>query len=184
MTQEIDENAIVKKEKRYLKALYFVMFLAFGSISPFAMIFYKRVLTNPDGSPAIHLIGIVVSSVPIVGFFANLFVGVLADKFGISRKLITILSFFGAFIALIVGLCGTQSIMALAIEQKFILMLLAVLAFNFVTASLNPLVDSETLTFLNKHSDRKKFGSFIFLLTFVWAFSVFFIVRTEFAVCF
>ncbi|MDR0304833.1 MAG: MFS transporter [Chitinispirillales bacterium] len=169
MTENAGEISLIKKEKRYLKTLYFVMFLAFGSISPFAAIFYKRILTNPDGSPAIHLIGIIVASVPVVGFFANLIVGVFADKFGISRRLITILSFFGAVIALIVGLCGTQSVITLALEQKFILLFFAVLAYNFVTISLNPLVDSETLQFLNKHSDRKKFGSFRIWGTYGWA---------------
>jgi len=164
-----DEISEIKKEKRYLRTLYFVMFLAFGSISPFAAIFYKRILTNPDGSPAIHLIGIIVSSVPIVGFLANIIVGVFADKFGISRKLITILSFFGSFVALLVGFCGTNSIISLAIEQKFMILFFAVLAYSFVTISLNPLVDSQALQFLNKHSDRKKFGSFRIFGTYGWA---------------
>ena len=159
----------VKKEKRFLKTLYFVMFLAFGSISPFAAIFFKRILTNPDGTPAIHLIGIIVASVPVVGFFANLIVGVFADKFSISRKLIAILSFAGAVIALLVGLCGTRAAVVLPLEQKFTLLFFAVLAYNFVIISLNPLVDSETLQFLNKHSDRKKFGSFRIWGTYGWA---------------
>jgi len=169
MTENTNEILEIKKEKRYLKALYFVMFLAFGSISPFAAIFFKRILTNPDGTPAIHLIGIIVASVPIVGFFANLIVGVFADKLGISRKLISFLSFFGAIIALVVGFCGTRTVVNLALEQKFVMLFFAVLAYNFVTISLNPLDDSETLQFLNKHSDRKKFGSFRIWGTYGWA---------------
>lgn len=159
----------VKKERKFLKALYFVMFLAFGSISPFAAIFYKRVLVNPDGTPAIHLIGIVVASVPLIGFLANLVVGVFADKFGISRKLIAVLSFMGAVIALFVGFCGTSTVNSLPLEQKFMLLSIAVLAYSFITISLNPLVDSEALQHLNKYSDRQKFGSIRIWGTYGWA---------------
>jgi len=169
MEQTEGKSLEITKEKRHLKTLYFVLYLAFGSISPFAAIFYKRVLTNPDGTPAIHLIGVIVASVPLVGFIANLIVGLFADKFGISRKLIAFLSFLGALAALAVGLCGTQSVVNLSLEQKFIPLFFAVLAYSFVTISLNPLVDSETLQFLNKHSDRKKFGSFRIWGTYGWA---------------
>lgn len=164
-------NAIldVRKERKHLKVMYFVMYLAFGAISPFSMIFYKRFLSNPDGTPAIHLIGIIVASAPVVGFFANLSVGVLADKFGLGKKLITALSFLGAFFALIIGTCGTHAVDVLALEHKFLILLCVGLAYNFVTYSLNPLVDSETLQHLNKHSDSKKFGSFRIFGTYGWA---------------
>jgi PPP family 3-phenylpropionic acid transporter len=159
----------ITKERRFLKSLYFVMFLAFGSISPFAMIFFKRVLTNPDGSVAVGLIGLVVASSPIVGFIANIAVGVLSDKLGIARKLITVLSFVGAVMAIIVGLCGEAPVVGLPLEQKFTLLFLAVLAYNFAIISLEPLVTSETLQHLNKHSDRKKFGTIRIFGTYGWA---------------
>ena len=173
MNTENKEIIDVRKERRFLKSLYFVMFLAFGSIAPFSMIFFKHILTNPDGSVAVGLIGIIAASTPIIGFFANITVGVLADKFGISRKLITILAFIGAFTAIIVGLSGTQPAMELPLEQKFVLLFAVVLAYNFVVTSLEPLVNSETFQHLNKHSDRKKFGTIRIWGTYGWAISAF-----------
>ena len=171
MNTENKEIIDVKKERRFLKSLYFVMFLAFGSISPFSIIFLKHIFTNPDGSIAVGLIGIIIASTPIIGFFANITIGVLSDKFGMSRKLITILAFIGAFTAVIVGFSGTQAIMELPLEQKFILLFAVILAYNFVVSSLEPLVNSETLQHLNKHSDRKKFGTIRIWGTFGWAIS-------------
>ena len=163
----------IAKERRFLKTLYFVMFLAFGSVAPFSMIFFKHILTNPDGTVAVGLIGIIAASTPIIGFFANIVVGVLSDKFGLSRKLITILAFVGTITAIIAGLNGTTPIMELELEQKFIFLFLALLAYNFVVTSLEPLITSETLQHLNKHSDRKKFGKIRIWGTYGWAISAF-----------
>ena len=126
---------LVKKERRYLKSLYFVMFLAFGSIQPFAMAFYRQVLTKSDGSPDMLLIGIIGTVTPIVGFFANLIVGILSDKFGLSQKLVAILAFMGAILALSLGICGTYA----AIPNFAPIFIVAVLSYGFVIASSVPL---------------------------------------------
>lgn len=164
------ENLVnIKKERRYLKSLYFILFLALGSIQPFAMAFYKQILTNDDGSPDMLLIGIIATCSPIVAFFANLSVGVLCDKFGVSQKLVMILAFMGAFFATVLGILGAPE--SMGISNFSLLFIIAVLSYGFVIASLGPLVDSETLSHLNKHSDRKKFGTFRIWGTYGWAIS-------------
>jgi len=169
MLTAVENPVNIKKERRYLKSLYFIMFLAFGSIQPFAMAFYKRILTTEDGSPDMLLIGIIATASPVVAFFANLSVGVLCDKFNLSQKLVSILAFMGAVFATTIGILGAHT--SIALPNFAMLFIIAVLSYSFVIASLGPLVDSETLHHLNKHSDRKKFGNFRIWGTYGWAVS-------------
>jgi len=169
MLAAVENPVNIKKERRYLKSLYFILFLAFGSIQPFVGAFYRQVLTTEDGSPDMLLIGIIATCSPIVAFFANLSVGVLCDKFGLSQKLVTILAFMGAFFAITLGILGAHT--SVEIPSFAILFIIAILSYSFVVASLGPLVDSETLHHLNKHSDRKKFGILRIWGTYGWAIS-------------
>ncbi len=61
----------VNKQSRYLKTLFFLSFFGLGIGSPFAGIFYKHVIVNADGTPAIGLIGLLFFVMPLVSLIAG-----------------------------------------------------------------------------------------------------------------
>ena len=49
----------LNRSSRHFQTLFFLYFVGFGLFSPYAAIFYKHILVDADGQPAIGLIGLI-----------------------------------------------------------------------------------------------------------------------------
>jgi PPP family 3-phenylpropionic acid transporter len=161
----------VQKQSNYLKLLYFFLFIGFGGGLPFVGIFYKHVIVNADGTPAIDLISLIFFATPIVGFLANLGAGIIADKFCIGRHIMTLCCFGTAVTALFVGFVGEPWAQALSLQSKFILIFIFLIILSGCNAPLNPIIDAETMLFLNAHQKRELYGSYRIWGTYGWSVS-------------
>jgi len=159
----------IRSEQKLLKMLYFWSFIAFGMISPFAVIFFKKVLVNSSGEPDVHLVGVILSLASVTGFVANLVTGYLSDKLQKGRHIISWLCLIAFASAILVGLCGEPIVMNLPLSTRFVVLMFAVLFYRFTMMPLNALLDSETMQFLSKNGDRSQFGSYRFWGTIGWA---------------
>ncbi len=164
-----DSSVGIRKEQNLLKQLYFWSFIAFGMISPFAVIFFKKVLVSPTGEPDVRLVGIILSLASVTGFVANLVTGYLSDKLQKGRHIISWLCLIAFVSAILVGFCGEPIVVNLSLHTRFVVLLLAVLFYRFTMMPLNALLDSETMQFLSKNGDRSQFGSYRFWGTIGWA---------------
>ena len=161
----------VKKQSRYLKTLFFLSFFGLGIGSPFAGIFYKHVIVSADGTPAIGLIGLVFFVMPLVSLIAAIPAGILADKFHSGKHLITLLCFGVASFAILVGLAGEGFARQWGLNEKFIFIFVMLLFLNFCLSPINPMIDAETLLFLNNHSRREYYGVYRLWGTYGWSVS-------------
>ncbi|MBN1982835.1 MAG: MFS transporter [Chitinivibrionales bacterium] len=158
-------------QSNYLKFLYFFLFIGLGGGLPFVGIYYKHVITNPDGSPALGIIGLIFFITPIVGFLANIGAALVADKFSAGRAIITICCFGAAFSALAIGfwpLFFGPNGEALFAYIPFIVAQLIVFA---CVAPINPIIDAETMCYLNVHNQRQRYGSYRIWGTVGWSVS-------------
>lgn len=163
-----DNNRTVD-ESKLLKSLYFWSFIAFGAISPFAGIFYKRVLVLPNGEPAIKLIGYIFAVAPLIGFTSNIVMGIVSDKYQKGRLIITGLSIASAITAIVVAFSGSDIAMSMSLMNRFWVLFTAVLLYRFSVMPINSLLDSETLQYLSKHSDKNEYGRYRIWGTIGWA---------------
>ena len=161
----------VKKQSRYLKMLFFLYFVGLGIGSPFAGIFYKHVIVNADGTPAIGLIGLIFFVMPLVSLIAGIPAGILADKFQFGKHLITFLCFGVAFFAILVGLAGEGFAGQWGMNEKFLFIFVTLLFLNLCFSPINPMIDAETLLFLNNHSRREYYGVYRLWGTYGWSVS-------------
>jgi len=157
------------KEAQLLKGLYFWSFIAFGFVAPFSGIFLKKVLVDSSGETDVMKIGIILSAAPIMGLLANLAAGVISDRTQKGRNIISWLSFATCITALLVAFSGTHLVMSLPLTYRFVFLFITVLAYRFSMMSINALVDSEVMQYLNKYSDRSQYGSYRFWGTIGWA---------------
>ncbi len=140
----------IKKQSVYLKTLFFLFFVALGAGSPYFGIFYKHVIVNADGTPAIGLIGLIFFVMPLVSLIANIPAGILADKFHSGKHLITFLCFGVALFAFLIGLTGGDFARDWGLGGKFIFIFSMLFFLNCCLLPLMPMVDAETLLFLNQ----------------------------------
>ncbi|MBN2342810.1 MAG: MFS transporter [Deltaproteobacteria bacterium] len=146
-------------QRKYLKSLYFFVFLATGFVTPFATVFYKHTLVNPDGTTADHLIGWIYFFMPLMGILANVPTGILADKLELGRHLITFFCFAVAVFTTLVGLSGSDLTASLSLEARFLWVFAAVMGYYIFSMPMVPTVDGETMTFLNKIGQRDSYGA-------------------------
>jgi MFS family permease len=142
-----------------------------GIGSPFAGIFYKHVIVNADGTPAIGLIGLIFFVMPLVSLIAAVPAGILADKFHSGKHLITVLCFGVALFAALVGLAGEGFARQWGMDEKFIFIFVMLLFMNFCLSPVNPMIDAEALLFLNNHSRREDYGAHRLWGTYGWSVS-------------
>ncbi|MHB8907903.1 MAG: MFS transporter [Syntrophales bacterium] len=161
----------VKKQSIYLKTLFFLYFVGLGIGSPFFGIFYKHVVVNADGTPAIGLIGLIFFAMPLVSLIAGIPAGVLADKFHSGKHLITFFCFGVAFFAVLVGLAGEEPARHWGMSGKFIFIFVMLLFLHVCFSPINPMIDAETLLFLNNHSRREFYGAYRLWGTYGWSVS-------------
>ncbi|MBA4421814.1 MAG: hypothetical protein C0390_01790 [Syntrophus sp. (in: bacteria)] len=159
----------IKKQSVYLKTLFFLFFVAFGAGSPYFGIFYKHVIVNADGAPAIGLIGLIFFVMPLVSLIANIPAGILADKFHSGKHLITFLCFGAAFFAFLIGLTGGDFARHWGLGGKFIFIFSMLLFFNCCLLPIGPMIDAEALLFLNRHFRREWYGIYRLWGTYGWS---------------
>ena len=159
----------IKKQSAYLKTLFFLFFFALGAGSPYFGIFYKHVIVNADGTPAIGLIGLIFFVMPLVSLIANIPAGIVADKFHSGKHLITFLCFGVAFFAFLIGLTGGEFTRHWGLGGKFIFIFSMLIFLNCCLQPLFPMVDAEALLFLNRHSRREWYGTYRLWGTYGWS---------------
>jgi len=161
----------VRKQSVYLKTLFFLFFIGLGVSSPFFGIFYKHVLVQADGTPAIGLIGLIFFVMPLVSLVANLPAGILADKFHSGKHLITLFCFGVSLFAALIGLAGEDFTHDWTANGKFIYIFVLLFFLNGLFFPIMPMLDAETLLFLNKHFRREFYGAYRVWGTYGWSVS-------------
>jgi PPP family 3-phenylpropionic acid transporter len=161
----------VRKQSVYLKTLFFLLFIGLGVSSPFFGIFYKHVLVQADGTPAIGLIGLIFFVMPLVSLVANIPAGILADKFHSGKHLITLFCFGVSLFAALIGLAGEDFAHGWTANGKFIYIFVLLFFLNGLFFPIMPMLDAETLLFLNKHFRREFYGAYRVWGTYGWSVS-------------
>lgn len=149
-------------KKKRLQLLYWFAFLGIGAAFPFSGLYYKNVLTNPDGTPALNLIGIIFFIQPFLGIFASAFAGILADKFRIKEKILFIcgvMVFIGISILAVPGFFPLWSVI-----HKALIIGIGLTVIGIFVGPIIPLLNSETLDYLHDTGkDTRTFGQYRFL---------------------
>ncbi|MBN2716919.1 MAG: MFS transporter, partial [Deltaproteobacteria bacterium] len=153
----------------YLKSLYFFVFIASGFVAPFSSVFFKHALLRPDGTTADDLIGWIYFFMPLIGIFANIPAGILADKLQLGRHLITFFCFAVALFTFLTGLSGSSLTAHLPLEMKFVWMFVAVMAYYMFSMPLVPTVDGEAMTYLNRIGHPESYGTYRVFGTLGWS---------------
>jgi MFS family permease len=161
----------LKKQSAFLKALFFLFFICWGICTPYFGIFYKHVLIRPDGTPAINLIGLIFFIMPLVSLIANVPAGILADKFQSGKHLIAIFCFGATLFAVLIGLVGEDFTNHWDMNRKFMTIFLLLFFLNCCFYPISPMIDAETLLFLNRHSRREYYGAYRLWGTYGWSVS-------------
>jgi len=161
----------IQKQSAYLKTLFFLLFIGLGISSPFFGIFFKHVIVHADGTPAIGLIGLIFFVMPLVSIVANIPAGILADKFHSGKHLITLFCFGVALFAVLIGLAGEDFAHDWTANGKFIYIFVLLLFLNGFFYPIMPMLDAETLLFLNKHFRREFYGAYRLWGTYGWSVS-------------
>jgi MFS family permease len=161
----------IRKQSRTLKTLFFLYFIGFGIGTPFFIIFYKHVIVHADGTPAIGLIGLLFFVMPLVSLIANVPAGIVADKFHSGTHLITALCFGVALFAILIGLSGEAFAGPWGLSGKFVFILVMLFFLNCCLLPISPVIDAETLLFLNRYSRREFYGAYRLWGTYGWSVS-------------
>ncbi len=159
----------IKRQSIYLKTLFFLFFIALGIGSPYFGIFYKHVIINADGTPAIGAIGLIFFVMPLVSLIANIPAGIFADTFRLGKHLITFFAFGVAFFAFLIGLTGGDFARGWGLGGKFIFIFITLFFLNCCLLPLSPMIDAEALLFLNRHSRREWYGTYRLWGTYGWS---------------
>ncbi|MBN2439193.1 MAG: MFS transporter [Deltaproteobacteria bacterium] len=161
----------VRKQSVYLKTLFFLFYIGLGISSPYFGIFYKHVIVCADGTPAIGLIGLIFFVMPLVSLVANLPAGILADKFHSGKHLITLFCFGVALFTALIGLTGEAFAHGWTVNGKFIYIFVLLFFLNCCFYPIMPMIDAETLLFLNRHFRREFYGAYRLWGTYGWSVS-------------
>ena len=162
-------NDGIGSHRAYLKSLYFFVFVASGFVMPFSSLFFKHALVHPDGTTADELIGWIYFFMPLVGIFANIPAGIVADKLQLGRHLITFFCFAVAVFTLLTGLFGDSFTSAWSLETRFTWMFIAVMAYYMFSMPIIPTVDGETMIHLNRTAEQGSYGRIRVFGTLGWS---------------
>lgn len=161
----------VKRHSTHLKTLFFLFFIGLGICSPYFGIYYKHVIVHADGTPAIGLIGLIFFVMPLVSLIANIPAGILADKFRSGQHLITVFCLGVALFAALIGLAGEDFARPLGMGGRFVLIFVLLFLLHGCFYPISPMIDAETLQFLNRHSRRELYGTYRLWGTYGWSLS-------------
>jgi PPP family 3-phenylpropionic acid transporter len=161
----------IKQQAIYIRGLYFLLFIGIGAGSPFFSAFFKHVLVNADGSPNTNLIMTIYIFLPYIGLIANPASAVISDRFGLGKRLITFTCIAGAILCVCLAQTAESWTAAWTVHAKFLVIFPLMLLSSFFIQPLNTLVDAETMRFLNRHSNRERYGTFRLWGTFGWSVS-------------
>jgi PPP family 3-phenylpropionic acid transporter len=159
----------IKRQGIHLKTLFLLLYMGFGFLSPYTGIFFKHVLVGADGTPAIGLIGLIFFVMPLVSLIANIPAGILADKFRSGKHLITTFCFGTALFAALIGLAGEDVARHWGMSSKFFFIFILLFFMNCFFYPISPMLDAETLRFLNTHSRREFYGAYRLWGTYGWS---------------
>lgn len=169
-------------EKRIVRVtfLQFLIFLSVGLVFPFFSLYYSHIFTS-HGVVNYSIVGTILFFSSIVGIFSPPIAGLLADKFKIKNKLITIfalMSALGSVLLLIPGL-GENSVIGRLLgigyidySLKLSIVLTGAMLIGFSTKPIIPLLDTETLMVLElKYNSTDRYGNIRMFGTMGWILS-------------
>lgn len=159
----------LRKQKIYLRSLYFLLFIGIGSSMPFLSAFYKHVLVNDNGTPNDNYIMLIFIVLPYVGLIANPASAIISDIFRLGKHIITLNCFIGCVLGIVLAQSAEPFTAHWTVHGKFLLIFPMMILCTFFVQPLHTLIDAETMRFLNTHSRREKYGSYRLLGTLGWS---------------
>lgn len=136
---------------------------------PFFTYFFKHVLVKTDGMPAIELIGILYFLMPYIALIAGMAAGIIADKLRLGRHIITICCFGTALFALLIGQSAEQWTAHWNLFARCLFIFPLMLSYTFFMHPISPVIDAETMLFLNQYNKREEYGIYRLWGTFGWS---------------
>ncbi len=141
-----------------LQGLYYA---ALGVAGPFAVIYYKHILTGADGTPAVGLLGLLLFAGTIVGVVSLPVAGVLVDRFKIENRLLTVLSALVAVGMIPIALVGLPSATGWPLATRWIVLVVGVSINGLFVRPMVPIIDTETLSYLHvRHGSGERYGRY------------------------
>lgn len=149
--------------------LQFIYYFGLGAATPFFTLFFKYELIQPDGEPALYLIGLLSFFQSALVVFSSPAAGVLGDLFRAHRKIISIFSFLSAAGAAITALPGLAGFDDLSLGAAFAVMTAGTVLIGLSNKPIAPLLDTETLLSLHaRDGNAERYGSVRFLGSVAW----------------
>ncbi len=147
MSHETDRRA----SRFRVSLLQWIFFAAYGAGIPYFSVYYKQVLIGPDGSTALHLIGTLFFLQAMLGMVAAPLAGLIADKFKIQNRLLTLFATMVALSIVCIGLPGFGAFSHLPLEHRFIIIAVGVALNGLFVRPIMPLIDTESLNHLHQY---------------------------------
>ncbi len=157
-----------KKQAWHIRWLYFLLFIAAGFGAPWIGYFCKHTLIHPDGTPAIELIKILFFVMPIIGLFASMFSGVIADRLKIGNHIIAYACLLLFVIDILIAQLAEEWTSAWSLTTKFWVMFSLFVVMTIAHRPISPLIEAETMIFLNTYKRREHYGILRLWGTFGW----------------
>jgi PPP family 3-phenylpropionic acid transporter len=140
---------LMKRLRRacFLQAFFFI---ATGAALPFFSLYFKHVLVDASGEPALYLIGLLFFMQAALGILSTPLAGFISDRFNIENRLLTLFSAVVSLSALVLALPGTRLGPAWGLQLRFALLLGGFILNGLFVKPILPLIDSETLHALHE----------------------------------
>jgi PPP family 3-phenylpropionic acid transporter len=134
----------IKRLRRagFLQAFFFI---ATGSALPFFSLYFKHVLVDASGGPALYLIGFLFFMQASLGILSTPLAGFISDCFKIENRLLTLFSGAVALSALVLALPGARLGSSWGLQLRFALLLGGFMLNGIFVKPILPLIDTETL---------------------------------------
>jgi MFS transporter, PPP family, 3-phenylpropionic acid transporter len=138
-----------------------LQYAAMGLAGPFTVIYYKHVLAEPGGPPAVGLIGLLIFVNMIVGVVSLPVAGFLVDRFKIENRLLTVLSALVAIGMIPVAVAGAPAAANWPLATRWLALVIGVGISGLFIRPMFPIIDTETLSYLHvKYGSGDRYGRY------------------------
>lgn len=164
-------NHLKKFDRTFIRInlLQLSYFIAIGAAYPFFGIYYKHILTKPNGEIHHYLIGIIFFLKAISGIIATPVAGIITDKFKIQNRMLSLFSTVSGVASILIFLPGFTITAGWPPAKKAFFILSGVVLMGLFSKPITPLIDTETLNYLHKkHGNIKAYGRIRVLGTIGW----------------
>jgi len=126
-----------QRQTRNLKVLYFIYFFSLSIIVTYINLYYKSIGLNGKQ------IGLINTMAPLVGIFSGTIWGMLNDRYGRARFLLSCAAIGAAF-----------AISGVPFVQTFVWLLPLIGLWSLFNTAIGPILDTLNLSFLGDHKER------------------------------